>query len=157
MNRASRYMELACRVILGGTFLYAGVVKANSSAQFAINLIPFTFVPETWLVPISQILPIVEILGGIMILLPWTKRYGAWLLLLLSCAFIAILAWALANDIIVACSCFGNDDEEPSRGAMVFALVRDVVFVAMALFVLRETPRQIREFCNRFPRLSRSA
>lgn len=131
-----RAVLLVCRLILGAVFLYAGAIKATSSGQFAIALIPFTFVPEGWLGPISQLLPLVEIAGGLMILLPWTARWGAGLILFLCLAFITALGWALANDIIVACSCFGNDDE-PSRPAMVFALARDVVLAGMAVMVAK--------------------
>ncbi len=139
MNQIIRYAELVCRIILGGTFLYAGAIKATSSGEFAMALIPFTFVPETWIGPISKALPLVEILGGVLVLLPWTKRYGAALLLLLCLAFIAALGWALANDIIVACSCFGQD-EEPSAFKMKVALGRDLLLVAASVVVLLARP-----------------
>ncbi len=127
-----RAILLACRVILGGVFLYAGAVKATSSAQFAIALIPFTFIPGGWLGAISQLLPLAELAGGLLILPPWTARWGAGLILLLCLAFITALGWALANDIIVACSCFGQDDT-PSRPAMIFALGRDVILAGLAM------------------------
>jgi putative oxidoreductase len=134
-----RAVLLACRLILGGVFLYAGAIKAISSAEFALALLPFTFVPETWLGFIAQALPLVEIAAGLLVVLPWTARWGAGLVLVLCLAFMTALGWALANDIIVACSCFGND-EEPSRGAMIFALVRDVVLAGMAGAVLIAHP-----------------
>jgi putative oxidoreductase len=126
---------LAFRVILAAVFLYAGLIKALSSAEFAMALLPFTFVPETWTGPIAQGLPLIEVAAGLLVLLPWTRRYGAALILLLCVAFITALAWAMANDIIVACSCFGEDDE-PSRGKMGVAIARDLGLAALALAVL---------------------
>jgi uncharacterized membrane protein YphA (DoxX/SURF4 family) len=145
---------LALRIVLAGVFLYAGAVKAISSAEFALAILPFMSFPEILLGLISKvipsagaiapealigwvasILPPLEIAGAILVLLPWTRRYGAALILLLCLAFIAALGWALANDIIVACSCFGQD-EEPSRGKMIIAILRDVALVAMAAFVM---------------------
>lgn len=126
---------LAFRVILAAVFFYAGLVKALSSAEFAMALLPFTFVPETWIGPIARGLPLIEVAAGVLVLLPWTRRYGAALILLLCVAFITALAWAMVNDIIVACSCFGEDDE-PSRGKMWVAIVRDAGLVALALVVL---------------------
>ena len=126
---------LILRLILAAVFLYAGLIKALSSAEFAIALLPFTFVPETWIGPIARILPLAEVGAGVLVLLPWTRRYGAAAILLLCLAFIAALGWAMANDIIVACSCFGQD-EEPSRAGMMIAIVRDVVLAAMALAVV---------------------
>ena len=126
---------LALRVILSAVFLYAGLVKALSSAEFAVALLPFTFVPETWIGPIALLLPIVEVAAALLVLLPWTRRYGAGLILLLCAAFIIALGWAMANDIIVDCSCFGKD-EEPSRAKMITAIVRDVGLAATAVVVL---------------------
>lgn len=143
-----RAAVLVCRLILGGIFLYAGAIKATSSAEFALALIPFTFIPGGWLGPISQLLPAVEIAGGFLILLPWTARWGAGIILLLCLAFITALGWALAKDIIVACSCFGSDDE-PSRGAMVFALVRDGVLAGTAGAVLFLKPTANLRACDR--------
>jgi hypothetical protein len=46
-----------------------------------------------------------------------------------------VLGWALANGIIVSCSCFGEDDG-PSAVKMVIALVRDLVLAGVALSLL---------------------
>lgn len=125
------------RLFLAAVFLYAGLVKASASAQFAIALIPFTFLPSSWIGPMAQGLPILEILGAILIVIPATKRFGAILLLALCLIFMAALGWALANDIIVACSCFGQD-ETPSAGKMIVALLRDAALATVALIVLFE-------------------
>lgn len=126
---------LILRIVLAGVFLYAGAIKAISSAEFALAILPFTFFPENFIGLFAKVLPLAEIAGAILVLLPWTRRYGAGLILLLCLAFIVALGWALANDIIVACSCFGQD-EEPSRGKMIGAIARDVVLAAMAGFVM---------------------
>lgn len=130
-----RILTLIFQIILAGVFLYAGAIKALSSGEFALAILPFTFFPEDYIGLFARILPITEIVGAILVLLPWTRRYGAGLILLLNLAFIVALSWALANDIIVACSCFGKD-EEPSAAKMVIAIVRDVVLAAMAIFVM---------------------
>ena len=139
-----RKITLIFQIVLAGVFLYAGAIKAISSGEFAMAILPFTFFPENFIGLFATVLPLTEIAGAILVLLPWTRRYGAALILLLCLAFIGALAWALANDIIVACSCFGQD-EEPSAGKMVFALVRDVFLAAMAIFVMItpvRTPRK---------------
>ena len=136
-----KILALIFRLLLAGVFLFAGTIKATSSGSFLMALLPFTFLPETWLAPISLLLPLAEILAGLLLLLPGTRRLGAVAVLGLCALFIGVLTWALANDLIVACSCFGQD-EEPSRSAMLFALLRDGALAAMALFVLQaHTPR----------------
>lgn len=123
------------RLGLAGVFLYSGLVKASASAQFAIALTPFTLIPQTWLGPLSALLPLCEIAGGGLILAPRTKRIGAGLIFGLCLVFVTALGWALANGIIVSCSCFGQD-EQPSAAKMTLALVRDVLLAGLALAVL---------------------
>ena len=132
-----RRVLLGLRLFLAAVFLYAGLVKASASSQFAIALIPFTFLPSSWIGPMSQVLPFVEILGAVLIVIPITRSAGALTLLALCVIFIAALGWALANDIIVACSCFGID-ETPSAGKMLIALLRDVALAGMAVMILCE-------------------
>jgi len=136
-----RWVLLACRVILGAVFLYAGFWKATSSLQFLLALAPFTFVPAAWLGTIALVLPLVEILGGVLILIPLTARVGAGVLLALLLVFIVALGWALANGIIVACSCFGVD-ETPSAWKMALALGRDGLLAAMAVVVVLAKPKR---------------
>ncbi|HEY5780050.1 MAG TPA: MauE/DoxX family redox-associated membrane protein [Terrimicrobiaceae bacterium] len=123
------------RLGLAGVFLYSGLVKASASAQFAIALTPFTLIPQTWLGPLSILLPLLEIACGALILAPRTKRIGAGLIFGLCLVFVTVLGWALANGIIVSCSCFGQD-EQPSAAKMTLAIVRDVLLAGLALAVL---------------------
>ena len=142
-------LVLVLRVVLGAVFLYAGVVKTSASAQFALTLVPFTFLPPVWLPGIALILPVVETLTGALLLAPWPglRRVGAIAALALCLIFVVTLAWALANGIIVACSCFGRD-ETPSAWKMMLALGRDVLLAMAAAVVffeetLRSKPREV--------------
>lgn len=123
------------RIVLAAIFLYAGIVKSTASEQFLIALAPFTFLPEALLVPISFWLPVAEVLIGLLLLIPPTHKLGAGLALALLLIFIAVLAWALSQGIIVSCSCFGEDDA-PSAWKMVVAIFRDLLLAAAALWLL---------------------
>jgi len=127
-----RCILLAIRVILALTFLYAGLIKAGASQQFAIGLMPFTFLPDNWIDPLAWTLPWVEVAAGILLLLPWTKKMGASLIIVLCIIFIVALSWALREDIIIACSCFGEEDEVPSALKMQLVIVRDIVMALAA-------------------------
>lgn len=126
------------RLAVAAVFLYAGASKAGSD-EFAAALVPFTFVPDTWIGPIALILPQLEILCGVLLLVPWTlpQSLGAALALALSLVFIFTLSWALANDIIVSCACFGQD-ETPSARKMQTAVGRDVLLALGAALVLAD-------------------
>lgn len=122
------------RAALAILFFYSGVVKASDSNQFLVTLAPFTFVPDLWLLPLALGLPWFEILLGLGLLLPWTTRWAAAATALLMVLFIGVLWWALANDIVVSCGCFG-EDETPSRSKMVAVIARDAVIGLLAAWL----------------------
>ena len=128
---------LAFRVILAGIFLYSGLIKASSSAQFALALAPFTFLPATWIRPLSILLPLTELVAGLLVLISPTKHIGAGVIFGLCVLFASVLGWALANGIVVSCSCFGEDDD-PSATKMALALARDVFLAGLALVIILE-------------------
>lgn len=129
------------RAILAGVFLYAGLVKSSDSEAFLISIAPLTFLPEPLIFFAGIALPWIEILAGILLLIPRTTRIGALLVFLLCMLFIGVLAWALSEDIVVACGCFGSEpDEPPSSDAMLAVILRDIALALPAL-VLAIKPR----------------
>lgn len=119
---------LCLRIALAGLFFYAGAVKAGSSQQFAMALLPFTFVPPDWTMPLALALAWIEILAAIFLLLPRIFPLGAALVCGLCVLFIGVLSWALWNGIIVSCGCFGADDS-PSAWKMLLAIGRDILLL----------------------------
>jgi uncharacterized membrane protein YphA (DoxX/SURF4 family) len=68
---------LCMRLALAGVFFYAGAVKAGASQQFAVALLPFTFVPPDWTLPLAHSLACTEILAAILLLMPRFVDVGA--------------------------------------------------------------------------------
>jgi uncharacterized membrane protein YphA (DoxX/SURF4 family) len=126
---------LCLRIALAGLFFYAGAVKAGASQEFAIALLPFTFVPPEWTIPLALALACMEILAAILLLLPRAFPLGAALVCALCLLFIAVLSWALWNGIIVSCGCFGGD-ESPSAWKMFLAIGRDIILLGAATILL---------------------
>lgn len=123
------------RVVLGVTFLFAGAIKASASEEFALALVPFSILPESWTGTFAMALAITEIAAGLLILLPWVHRIGSAVILLLALVFIGVLTWALSNGLIVSCGCFGGD-ETPSASAMQLAILRDIGIASAAALTL---------------------
>ncbi|MFM8764411.1 MAG: MauE/DoxX family redox-associated membrane protein [Spartobacteria bacterium] len=126
---------LCLRIALAGVFFYAGAVKAGASQEFAVALLPFTFVPPNWTLPLALGLAWMEILAAIFLLLPRIFPLGAALVSGLCVLFIGVLTWALWNGIIVSCGCFGADDS-PSAWKMWLAIGRDILLLAAAAAIL---------------------
>jgi len=118
-------------------FLYAGVVKAGASESFFITLLPFAFVPQWGLWVVAFGLPYVEVATGILLLVPTTERVGAVLVCGLCVVFMGAILIALVNGIVVACGCFGEEDEVPSRARMLMVVARNaLVFLSAAWLAL---------------------
>lgn len=138
--------RLAAALVLGGIFLYSGLIKAGAGREFANSLAPFTILPEAWQNPFAVGLMWTETAAGLLVLLPLTRKIGATVILGLCLLFISVLSWALANGIIVDCACFGPEGS-PSAAKMIAAIVRDVFLAALALMVIITAP-------GRFARLA---
>ncbi|GAB4170498.1 MAG: DoxX family membrane protein [Terrimicrobiaceae bacterium] len=134
------------RATLAGIFIYAGLIKSSDSEAFLISIAPLTFLPETLILLTGIALPWLEILAGVFLLIPPTTRLGALLILSLCSLFIAVLVWALSEDIVVACGCFGSaPDEAPTSDAMRAVIFRDALLAVAALALAlkpRWKPRQ---------------
>lgn len=128
-------LVLVLRLILGGIFLYAGLVKAGAGHAFAVALMPFTFIPAGWTGPLAYMLAGIEVLAGFLILMPKVYEAGAALITGLCVVFIGVLTWALLNGVIVSCGCFG-EDESPSAARMLVAIGRDILIFASAVAVI---------------------
>ena len=126
---------LLLRIALAAVFFYAGAVKAGASQEFAMALLPFTFVPPQWTMHLALALACTEILAAILILLPRIFPLGAALVGALCLLFIGVLSWALWNGIIVSCGCFGADDS-PSAWKMLLAIGRDIILLGAAAAIV---------------------
>ena len=128
-------MTLALRLILGITFLYAGIIKASASQAFIVALLPFTFIDSMWTGPLTIGLAWMEILAGVLVLAPRIYEAGAAMIAGLCLVFIAVLSWALWNGYIVSCGCFG-EDMAPSAAKMLLAIGRDILLFAGAVAIM---------------------
>ena len=128
-------ISLLLRIALAAVFFYAGAVKASASQEFAMALLPFTFVPTQWTMPLALALAWTEILAAILLVLPRVFPLGAALVGALCLLFIGVLSWALWNGIIVSCGCFGADDS-PSAWKMLLAIGRDIVLLGAAAAIV---------------------
>ncbi|PTX95215.1 hypothetical protein DB345_13080 [Spartobacteria bacterium LR76] len=135
MKYSANILLLLLRIALGSVFLYAGGIKAMATESFALTLMPFTFVPPEAYDWIALLLPYTELLAGLFIIFG-LPRIGAALILGLSILFCYVIGWALSNQIIVSCGCFGTEDTAPSAEKMAWAMRRDVLLAAGSVVVL---------------------
>lgn len=127
------------RLILGGLFLYAGVIKTQDPQSFADSIATFQILPSTIINLVALSLPIFEIVVGIMLLFGWQKRAASFAILVLLSFFTVALMQALIRGLAIDCGCFGS--EAPSAWKTWNAFGRDIVLLLAACWIYFELNR----------------
>jgi len=122
------------RWILGAVFIYAGSIKLLEPKTFALLIEAYGVVPESLLLPVSIVLPALEVAAGIGIFfdIEGSLAVIAGLLVL----FIAILGYGIWMGMDVDCGCFGPDDPEAKAFHGLWqSLFRDLLMLAGVAFI----------------------
>ena len=130
-------MKLIWRVldfVIGGIFIYAGVVKAIHPLQFAYDIANYDAVPWQFGVRMAFYLPWLEIIcGGLLIL----RRFyaGALSIILgLTLMFIGATVSARVRGIDISCGCFGHASDNLG---FVWHLVMNLAILAAVALLMR--------------------
>lgn len=131
---ASAWPYHAIRFVLGGLFLWAGVLKMDDPMAFAEVIEEFRLVPPGWVIPLARTLPFMEVIvgAGLILDVPGSRAGLIGLLLL----FLGVLVIGISRGLDVDCGCFGPGD----LGAEIFhrmewAVFRDLVMLAGAVYL----------------------
>jgi len=133
------------RILVGGLFIFSGLVKAIDPLGLAYKMQEFF---EVWAVDgimkglmtwlnehalwFSVLMITLEVVLGIALLLGWRTKIVSWLLLLLMIFFTFLTSYVLFSGKIRACGCFG--DCIPLTPIQTFA--KDIVLLILVLLIL---------------------
>lgn len=142
MNRSAMgWLAFPARVLLGGLFVFAGVMKLSEPQLFAQAIGAFKFnLPDHAVVLATFATPWVEIIAGAALALGFWSRAAAALLALMLAAFIGAIVSVIQRKIDAHCSCFGSF-EIPCTGPVGLChIIRNSVLLALAGICLRWGP-----------------
>ncbi len=123
-----------CRILLGVVFVYASWGKILDPAAFADIIANYQIVsPRTGHLT-ALFLPYLEVVCGICLIINRMPRGSALLVAGMMVVFMAALGYNIYRGIDVNCGCFTLT--EGATGSMWFYLVRDILFLAMAVGVM---------------------
>src|ERR1700722_10747340 len=91
----NRWIVLILRLILGGVFIYAGIVKILSPQSFADNIADFQLLPNVLNNLFALSLPVFEVIVGLMLIIGLRLRVASFSVLILSFVFAVALTSAL--------------------------------------------------------------
>jgi uncharacterized membrane protein YphA (DoxX/SURF4 family) len=95
-------------LIIGGIFIYAGVIKAMDPVAFANDIDNYKILPWALTVRLAFYLPWLEILCGLAVILGLLYRGGLLILTALVSVFIIASIIAKARGLDITCGCFGH-------------------------------------------------
>ena len=95
-------------LIIGGIFIYAGVIKAMDPIAFANDIDNYKILPWPLVVRLAFYLPWLELLCGLALILRFFYRGGLFILTGLTFVFIAASVIAKVRGLDITCGCFGH-------------------------------------------------
>jgi putative oxidoreductase len=127
-------------LIVGGIFIYAGVIKALDPIRFANDIDNYKTIPWFIGVRLAFYLPWLEIFCGLALVFRTLYRGGLSILTVMMLIFIGATIAAKARGLDITCGCFGHASEHWSFSAH---MATDLGILAV-LIVLRIAGRSTR-------------
>ena len=119
-------------LVVGGIFIYAGVIKALDPVQFANDIDNYKTLPWFVSVRLAFYLPWLEIFCGLAVVFRFLYRGGLSILTALIAVFIGATIAAKARGLDITCGCFGHASKNWSFSAH---LVLDLLVFLVGLLL----------------------
>lgn len=128
----NRWLVLAFRTVVGGVFLWAGMLKALDPLAFARGIEAYRVFPRSAAFFLALVLPYIELACGALLVVGLFRKPAALLAAGLSAGFIVLVAATICRGLDVSCGCFGGF----SGRADALLLVQDFVLLGLSLVIL---------------------
>ena len=132
--------NILCRVvalIVGGIFIYAGVIKVTDPVGFARDIDNYHMLPWAVSIRVAFYLPWLEVFCGLAVLCGLFYRGGILILNALISIFIIASVIAKARGLDISCGCFGHASKNWSFSSH---LILDFALFAAAVFLWFSAP-----------------
>ena len=141
---AGPWLRTGARILLGGVFVVAGVLKVPDPAAAVRAVRAYQLLPEPAVAPVAFGLPVLEIAVGLALLAGVFVRTAAITSAVLLVVFLTAVGSAWARGLQIDCGCFGNGGEVAAgQTAYPLEVLRDAALLLIALALARR-PRSRR-------------
>ncbi|MBA2889778.1 MauE/DoxX family redox-associated membrane protein [Nonomuraea soli] len=139
------WVTTVARLILGVVLIAAGLPKFRDPIQSVTAVKAYQLLPESIATTVGHLLPIAEIILGILLVVGLLTRISAVLGGLLMLAFVFGIAWAWANGLKIDCGCFGGGGQLAAGQEPTYLLdiVRDFGLVVCAVWIALFAPGRL--------------
>jgi uncharacterized membrane protein YphA (DoxX/SURF4 family) len=137
-NAAGPWLATVARLVLGGVFVVAGVLKIPDPAAAVRAVRAYRLLPEPLVAPVAFGLPVLEIAVGLALLLGVFVRTAAIASAVLLVVFLVGVGSAWARGLQIDCGCFGNGGQVAAgQTAYPLEVLRDGALLLVALALAR--------------------
>jgi len=136
-----RFVRRIAEFIVGGIFIYAGVIKALDPIRFASDIDNYKVLPWTISVRLAFYLPWLEIFCGLALIARRLYLGGLSILTALTSIFIIATIAAKIRGLDITCGCFGHASKNWS---FTTHLALDLVLLVALLLLVHSSPRHRR-------------
>ena len=132
------WLATAARLLLGGVFLVAGLLKIPDPAAAVRAVRAYRLLPEALVAPVAFGLPVVEIAVGLALIVGVFVRTAAIASAVLLVVFLAGVGSAWARGLQIDCGCFGGGGEVAAADTTYpTEILRDSALLLVALALAR--------------------
>ncbi len=135
----NKTLLLVFRLVLGGLFIYAGVVKVGNPLDFAQDIRDYRLVGQTLSFIAAIVLPWLEILAGAFLVAGIWQRGAALVITGLLVFFIVLTLVTMARGLDVDCGCFGSLSRKSGWGVV----LEDLGMLVLSLTLLFDRTQKI--------------
>ena len=118
---------LVLRLVLGGIFMHAGIMKIRDPAAFASSIASYQLLAPAVISLVAFQFPWFEILLGFLLIAGFPQRAPALGIMALSLLFVAVHGQAMLRGLSIDCGCFGSGY---STGPKVGLALSSLLFIA---------------------------
>ncbi len=148
---ASLPVQLLARYILGGVFIFAGIMKINEPHAFAHIIYNYKILPDFFIYIPALLMPWVEILTGLLLITGFFKRTSAILRSAMLLIFIVAISYNLIRGLNFDCGCFSVVPEKGGSDP-VGLLIRDILLLIPPAVIIFFQPKKIKDASGGSPR-----
>lgn len=117
------------RLVVGGVFIWAGILKILEPLEFAQNIANYRVVSRDISFFLALVLPWLEVLCGILVILGILRSASSFLLSGMLGIFLVLITITILRGLDVDCGCFGSI----GRHVDYRLLLTDIVLLYMTL------------------------
>ena len=135
-RKASPWLNLLGRLVLGGVLLLAGYLKAKSPAEAAMSVRAYEVLPISLANTLGYILPWLEIGAGLLLIIGVAVKKSAIFGGALMVLFIIAIGQAWARGLSIDCGCFGSGGAvAPENTQYLQEILRDLGLALIAVYL----------------------